>query len=216
MGGIQALEFAAQFPDRLDRLVGLACTHQTTPGTVAFRRVQRRAILADPEYKDGNYTPSVPLEGMKVARELGMTCYRSREEFDARFDWNPTGPCTLRRRRSRWRATWTTRPTSHGSDQPGPQCAQPGRGYEPHLVRHPGHRHPAGPADPDPGAAQPREHLAVVWPQRAAGGGGLQVRPRLHVQRQMQRDVFSPLVREYVEEQLANILPHEQHRYSSL
>ncbi|KAE9066704.1 hypothetical protein PF010_g27758, partial [Phytophthora fragariae] len=48
MGGIQALEFAAQFPSRLDRLIGLACTHQTTPGSVAFRRVQRRAILADP------------------------------------------------------------------------------------------------------------------------------------------------------------------------
>jgi homoserine O-acetyltransferase len=91
MGGIQALEFAAQFPDRVDRLVGLACTHQTSPGTVAFRRVQRRAILADPAYNGGNYTPGAPLEGMKVARELGMTCYRSREEFDARFDWSPTG-----------------------------------------------------------------------------------------------------------------------------
>ncbi|EGZ21355.1 hypothetical protein PHYSODRAFT_491903 [Phytophthora sojae] len=92
VGGIQALEFAAQFPGRVDRLVGLACTHHTSPGTVAFRRVQRRAILADPMCKDGNYMPGVPLEGMKVARELGMTCYRSREEFDARFEWNPTGP----------------------------------------------------------------------------------------------------------------------------
>lgn len=50
------------------------------------------AILADPAYKNGDYERGVALEGMKVARELGMTCYRSREEFDARFDWNPTGP----------------------------------------------------------------------------------------------------------------------------
>lgn len=76
----------------MDRLVGIACTAQTTPGTVAFRRVQRMAILADPAYNDGDYPAGVALEGMKVARELGMTCYRSREEFDARFDWNPTGP----------------------------------------------------------------------------------------------------------------------------
>jgi hypothetical protein len=33
---------------------------------------------------------------------------------------------------------------------------------------------------------------------------------------QMQRDVFAPLVREHVEEQLASVLPHELHRYSSL
>lgn len=32
------------------------------------------------------------MEGMKIARELGMTCYRSREEFDSRFNWKPTGP----------------------------------------------------------------------------------------------------------------------------
>jgi homoserine O-acetyltransferase len=92
MGGMQAVEFAAQFPERLERLVAISCTAKTTPGTVAFRRVQRRAILSDPAYRDGNYAPGTILEGMKVARELGMTCYRSREEFDSRFDWNPSGP----------------------------------------------------------------------------------------------------------------------------
>ncbi|OQR94232.1 homoserine O-acetyltransferase [Thraustotheca clavata] len=92
MGGMQAVQFASLFPDRLTRLVALSCTAQTTPGTVAFRRVQRLAILSDPEYKDGNYEFGVGLAGMKVARELGMTCYRSREEFDTRFDWQPSGP----------------------------------------------------------------------------------------------------------------------------
>ncbi|RLO08014.1 hypothetical protein DYB28_001039 [Aphanomyces astaci] len=91
MGGMQAVQFASLFPDRLDRLVAISCTAQTTPGTVAFRRVQRLAILSDPAYNDGNYVPGVPLPGMRVARELGMTCYRSREEFDSRFDWNPSG-----------------------------------------------------------------------------------------------------------------------------
>ena len=53
--------------------------------------MQRRAILADPDYQDGNYPSGAVLQGVKVARELGMTCYRSREEFDARFDWKPSG-----------------------------------------------------------------------------------------------------------------------------
>lgn len=88
----QALEFAAQFPHRLERLIGISCTHQSTPGTVAFRRVQRHAVLSDPEFKDGQYSPGAVLNGMKVARELALTCYRSREELDQCFDWNPTGP----------------------------------------------------------------------------------------------------------------------------
>ena len=93
LGGMQALEFAAQFPDRVKRLIALSFTAQTTPGTVACRQVQRRAIMADPNYKNGNYRPGHgPVEGMRIARELGMTSYRSREEFDARFDWKPTGP----------------------------------------------------------------------------------------------------------------------------
>lgn len=71
--------------------MGITCTHQTTPGTVAFRRVQRHAILSDPAYKDGDYAPGTVLNGMKIARELGLTCYRSREELDQTFDWNPTG-----------------------------------------------------------------------------------------------------------------------------
>jgi len=96
MGGMQALQFASRFPDRLENLIALSCTAQTTPGSVAFRRVQRRAIMADPNYNDGNYTKeNGPYSGMEVARELGMTCYRSREEFDARFDWEPVGPLEI-------------------------------------------------------------------------------------------------------------------------
>ena len=32
---------------------------------------------------------------MRIARELGMTCYRSREEFDSRFNWDPIGDRSL-------------------------------------------------------------------------------------------------------------------------
>lgn len=91
MGGMVALQFAALFPDSVNRLGVTACTAQTTPGTVARRRVQRRAIVSDPNFADGNYgigNDLWPTEGMKVAREIGMICYRSRQEFDQRFQWH--------------------------------------------------------------------------------------------------------------------------------
>jgi homoserine O-acetyltransferase len=55
MGGMIALQFAALYPDYVRRLGVTACTAKTTPGTVARRRVQRRAIVADPNFAGGNY-----------------------------------------------------------------------------------------------------------------------------------------------------------------
>ena len=91
MGGMVALQYAALFPDGLARLAVTACTGRSTPGTVALRRVQRLAITSDPDFSGGNYAHAGrwPTAGMRVARELGMICYRSRQEFDQRFDWSP-------------------------------------------------------------------------------------------------------------------------------
>lgn len=84
-----ALQYASLFPEGLDRLAVTACTGRSTPGTVALRRVQRLAITSDPDFEGGGYAAagSWPAAGMGVARELGMICYRSRQEFDQRFDW---------------------------------------------------------------------------------------------------------------------------------
>ncbi|RLN48518.1 hypothetical protein BBJ28_00016420 [Nothophytophthora sp. Chile5] len=232
MGGIQALEFAAQFPDRLNRLVGLACTHQTTPGTVAFRRVQRRAILADPAYNDGNYIPGVPLEGMKVARELGMTCYRSREEFDARFDWNPTGPMHFKS------ATFEV------ESYMDYQANKFARLYDPNCylllskamdLTNLG-RGSMNLADGTSRIScdslvigikqdllipiQEQRNLVNILQSYGRDSQLVEVDSKFGhdsmFHGQMQLDVFSPLVREYIEEPLAAVLPHEQHRYSSL
>jgi len=93
LGGMQALTFASEFPLFVERVVAICCTGKSSPGTVAFRRVQRLAIMSDPEYKDGYYEPGKgPFKGLAIARELGTICYRSREEFNTRFDWNPESP----------------------------------------------------------------------------------------------------------------------------
>lgn len=90
MGGMQSLQFAAMFPDRYERLVSIAGTGQTPPSTVALRSVQRAAVMADPEYKAGLYERGEgPTSGMAVARMCGTIGYRSRSEFDKRFNWTP-------------------------------------------------------------------------------------------------------------------------------
>lgn len=95
MGGMQALQYASLFPEGTERLVAIACTGKTTPFTVGIRRMQRKAILVDPHYAGGNYADHKahpgPYSGLAVARELGTLFYRSREEFDTRFNWAPSG-----------------------------------------------------------------------------------------------------------------------------
>jgi len=90
MGGMQVLQFAAHFPARYSRAIGLCCTGKTSPSTVALRSVQRAAVQMDPGYQGGNYERhNGPMLGMGLARQFGTICYRSREEFDMRFDWAP-------------------------------------------------------------------------------------------------------------------------------
>eukprot|EP00940_MAST-03C_sp_MAST-3C-sp2_P000497 g497.t1 len=98
MGGMQALQFAAHYPDRLLRCAAIASTGRTSPGTVALRSVQRSAIALDPAFCNGMYNAydededdkpmSLPLRGMGVARKIGTINYRSRKEFDSRFEWS--------------------------------------------------------------------------------------------------------------------------------
>lgn len=90
MGGMQVLQFAANFPDKYERFVSIAATAHTSPGTVALRSVQRAAVMADDHYMDGFYPPGEgPVKGMAIARMFGTICYRSQDEFDERFDWYP-------------------------------------------------------------------------------------------------------------------------------
>ena len=43
--------------------------------------------------QDGLYEAGCgPSQGVQLAREMGMLLYRSRQEFDQRFDWSVRGP----------------------------------------------------------------------------------------------------------------------------
>ena len=93
LGGMQALQFASLYPRAAARLLAVATTGRTTPFSCAIRSTQRAAILADPDWAGGDYEdaspPRAPARGLRAARELGTMFYRSRAEFDARFQWAP-------------------------------------------------------------------------------------------------------------------------------
>ena len=55
LGGMQVLEWAARFPDQINSVICLASAAKLSAQGIAFNAVGRRAILADPNYNDGDY-----------------------------------------------------------------------------------------------------------------------------------------------------------------
>lgn len=86
MGGMQALEWAATYPDMASGAAVIAAPGYTTAQAIAYSDVGRRAILLDPEYRDGDYYGGPgPVQGMTVARALGMITYQSEESMTRKF-----------------------------------------------------------------------------------------------------------------------------------
>ncbi len=86
-GGMIALAFAQKFPNRVENLCIFGAAHRPWPMGVALRGIQRRTIELATRLGE-------PLEGLKLARELAMTTYRSAEEFGERFLATPNKDTT--------------------------------------------------------------------------------------------------------------------------
>jgi homoserine O-acetyltransferase len=86
MGGMQALEWAAMYPERVGGAVAIGVGSHHSAWSVAFSEAQRAAIWADPRFLDGNYQPGEgPDNGLAVARMIAMISYRGRANFESRF-----------------------------------------------------------------------------------------------------------------------------------
>ena len=89
MGGMQALEWAITYPERVGSVVPVATCMQSTAQQIAWGVIGRRAIRLDPRWRGGDYYDAAPgdgpTEGLAVARQIAQVTFRSDNVFTERF-----------------------------------------------------------------------------------------------------------------------------------
>ncbi len=86
LGGMQALEWAASYPERVGSVVPIGVGGRHSAWCIGVSEAQRAAIAADPNWQDGYYTDEEPPEkGLSAARMMAVCTYRSWQSFDERF-----------------------------------------------------------------------------------------------------------------------------------
>jgi homoserine O-acetyltransferase len=91
IGGCQALDWATRHPDLVRATVPVAVTSALGPLQIALNETGRRAIMADPDWRGGEYASEgvFPSEGLSIARMIAMTTFNSEQSFDLRFGRRP-------------------------------------------------------------------------------------------------------------------------------
>ncbi len=86
MGGMQVLQWCVSYPGLVGKAVAIATTASSSAQQIAFNEVGRLAILSDPNWKDGNYSPGeTPAYGLGLARMIGHITYLSDESMHRKF-----------------------------------------------------------------------------------------------------------------------------------
>jgi homoserine O-acetyltransferase/O-succinyltransferase len=87
MGGMQALSWAAHFPDRVSAALVIASTAKHSAQNIAFHEVGRQAIMADPDWRGGDYyaDAKAPDAGLAVARMAAHITYLSEQGLTEKF-----------------------------------------------------------------------------------------------------------------------------------
>jgi homoserine O-acetyltransferase len=86
MGGMQALQWMVSYPERVSSAVPIATALKHAPQQIAFNEVGRQAIMADSNWREGNYYGGpLPAKGLAVARMVGHITYMSDASMAAKF-----------------------------------------------------------------------------------------------------------------------------------
>lgn len=89
IGGMQVLEWAIHYPDRIARAISIGVAPLGAMG-LGLNHLQRQAIQLDAAWKGGYYSPDQqPHAGLALARSLGIISYKSVELFEQRFARKP-------------------------------------------------------------------------------------------------------------------------------
>jgi len=87
LGGMQALEWSLQFPERIRHAMVIASAPKLSAQNIAFNEVARQAIISDPDFHGGHYTEHgvVPVNGLRLARMIGHITYLSDSQMGEKF-----------------------------------------------------------------------------------------------------------------------------------
>jgi homoserine O-acetyltransferase/O-succinyltransferase len=89
IGGMQALDWAILYPERVERAAIIAVAPVSAMG-LALNHLQRKAIQQDPDWAGGRYSPERPPQrGLALARQIAMLSYKAAPLFDERYGRNP-------------------------------------------------------------------------------------------------------------------------------
>ena len=90
MGGMQALQWAASYPDRVFSVVAIATSYRHSSQNIAFHEVGRQAVMADPDWCGGRYLEEGrnPKKGLAVARMAAHITYMSDRSLHQKFGRN--------------------------------------------------------------------------------------------------------------------------------
>ena len=87
LGGMQAQQWAVDFPARLRHCVVIASTPKLSAQNIAFNEVARQSILSDPDFHGGRYLEAgtYPRRGLILARMVGHLTYLTDDAMKQKF-----------------------------------------------------------------------------------------------------------------------------------
>ena len=87
LGGMQAMRWAIQCPDKLRHCVVIASAMRLSAQNIAFNEVARQAIVSDPNFHGGRYleADTLPRQGLALARMVGHITYLSDDAMRDKF-----------------------------------------------------------------------------------------------------------------------------------
>ena len=96
MGGMQALEWAVMYPERVRSIVPIATCVAASAQQIGWWSTGRRIIRLDPRWRGGDYYDAAagdgPAEGLALARMVSQITFRSDDVFTDRFGRNSVDP----------------------------------------------------------------------------------------------------------------------------
>jgi len=90
MGGMQVLDWATRYPERVFAAAPIATATRQSAQNIAFHEIGRQAIMADPDWCDGDYLSQrkYPAKGLSVARMAAHVTYLSQDMLQEKFGRN--------------------------------------------------------------------------------------------------------------------------------